>query len=446
MVRQKFEKHLSRGQYTSKVILKIMNAKQPVFLNLQRKNAKFDAIVKETSNAVVLSNIQKEQIQIKIRKLQKLLDKQLLEKYKIKGEIAEKMRDGMMEDTVLEKMVKQLHHVQTSTRISEQQIIYKESQIAHLFARLGRQQIVNDSLQRLLSKLQRQVANKSESIARAKCELARLESSLHNTNAQMVQLQKKLDRLLEQSGVWLADQANLIRKLKDRDNEWIKINEIKKELRLMNIKKIRVQGEIKREGEEIAETIRCMRVMDRDVTKLNCMIANKRLTYSESHDSQKFLLNYFEASIKEEKSRYFDLQLMFNRLLDEKQAMVEELLEIEKQILLWERKVHVAREMKATFATLTWVDEINTMKNEIWKMEQRRSVLKREIEKMHRCLEKLAVSITIQTLHMTCWKLVTFEPGHCGNRGRHLNHYTIAPHLPDFFYFVKEQLILLIKL
>ena len=53
--------------------------------------------------------------------------------------------------------------------------------------------------------------------------------------------------------------------------------------------------------------------------------------------------------------------------------------------------MHVAREMKATFMTLTWMDEIKSMKNEIWRMEMKKGVLKREIEKVQRVLEKVAV-------------------------------------------------------
>eukprot|EP00997_Jenningsia_sp_PLL12_P005408 NODE_2129_length_980_cov_105.329753_g1745_i0.p1 GENE.NODE_2129_length_980_cov_105.329753_g1745_i0~~NODE_2129_length_980_cov_105.329753_g1745_i0.p1 ORF type:complete len:284 (+),score=141.63 NODE_2129_length_980_cov_105.329753_g1745_i0:119-853(+) len=76
---------------------------------------------------------------------------------------------------------------------------------------------------------------------------------------------------------------------------------------------------------------------------------------------------------------------------DEKQRLLNEILEAERQIMFWEKKIQIAKETEMALDPNVGKDEVNRMKQEIYIMEQRLDNLKREqkrkIEEMTKAID-----------------------------------------------------------
>ena len=64
-----------------------------------------------------------------------------------------------------------------------------------------RKQLMNKSLYKMLGKLQRQVEEKQAQLDNNKRETSKIDSLIHNKNAQMLSLYNKIDHMLEKTGV-----------------------------------------------------------------------------------------------------------------------------------------------------------------------------------------------------------------------------------------------------
>lgn len=69
-----------------------------------------------------------------------------------------------------------------------------------------------------------------------------------------------------------------------------------------------------------------------------------------------------------------------DRIKDEKAQLLSEIVEAEKQILLWERKINLEREMQETLDPNYGQKEIQELKKEIHRMELRLDDIRKKQE------------------------------------------------------------------
>merc|ERR1719183_859140 len=108
------------------------------------------------------------------------------------------------------------------------------------------------------------------------------------------------------------------------------------------------------------------------------------------HDSQSkdisnnnFLLETeFVAKLKEIESQCLRVEEEVTRTKDEKTVMTQDILEAERQVLLWERKISLEKEMQEALDPTVGQAESAAMTKEIHRMELRHDQLKRRQEQM----------------------------------------------------------------
>jgi predicted RNase H-like nuclease (RuvC/YqgF family) len=76
------------------------------------------------------------------------------------------------------------------------------------------------------------------------------------------------------------------------------------------------------------------------------------------------------------------LDAAITRVKEEKESILQEIMEVEKQILLWEKKIQLERETQDALDPEYGQGEIKGMKKEIHRMKLRLQQLKRQQEKM----------------------------------------------------------------
>merc|ERR1712203_27722 len=90
----------------------------------------------------------------------------------------------------------------------------------------------------------------------------------------------------------------------------------------------------------------------------------------------------FVQKLKEIEGQCLDMERSVERVKEEKNNMTTEVLEAERQVLLWERKITLEKEMQEALDPNVGQADSSAMKKEIHRMELRLEQLKRRQEQM----------------------------------------------------------------
>jgi len=90
----------------------------------------------------------------------------------------------------------------------------------------------------------------------------------------------------------------------------------------------------------------------------------------------------FVAKLREIEQASLEMEGSIRQVKDEKANMTQEIIEAERQVMLWERKIHLEREMQSALDPSVGQSESTAMKKEIHRMELRLDQLKRRQEQM----------------------------------------------------------------
>ena len=98
--------------------------------------------------------------------------------------------------------------------------------------------------------------------------------------------------------------------------------------------------------------------------------------------------NEFKQKLKELENESIKLESHISTLKEEKADILAEIVEAERQILLWERKIQLEREMQDALDPNIGQTEIVAMKKEIHRMELRYEQLRKKQEEMIKEMER----------------------------------------------------------
>ena len=125
----------------------------------------------------------------------------------------------------------------------------------------------------------------------------------------------------------------------------------------------------------MSDVQRSIRLLQNDMTKLNQLITKNRGQQDLLEQGNSLMESDFIHTLKEAELDCIQLQTEVSRLKEEKERGRNGLLEAERQILLWERKIQLAKEMRAAVDSEDGQGEIKGMKAEIHRMEVGKSLL-----------------------------------------------------------------------
>jgi 16S rRNA C967 or C1407 C5-methylase (RsmB/RsmF family) len=98
--------------------------------------------------------------------------------------------------------------------------------------------------------------------------------------------------------------------------------------------------------------------------------------------------NEFKQKLKELENESIKLESHISTLKEEKADILAEIVEAERQILLWERKIQLEREMQDALDPNIGQTEIVAMKKELHRMELRYEQLRKKQEEMIKEMER----------------------------------------------------------
>jgi len=186
----------------------------------------------------------------------------------------------------------------------------------------------------------------------------------------------------------------------DTDNmrkEWIsktnlvfiqgEYEELKTELSELNMKKVileqkrlRLDNNIESQHKEIKRYETTMKSLQNDMNRLNDKLSKDRgKVEGLTNENFNFETEFLEK-LKELELCSSELDIRIDSIKEQKATILQEIVECERQICLWERKIQLEREMQETIDPSIGQAEVQQMKKEIHRMELRFDQLRKKQE------------------------------------------------------------------
>uniref|UniRef100_A0A663M6T9 Coiled-coil domain containing 40 n=1 Tax=Athene cunicularia TaxID=194338 RepID=A0A663M6T9_ATHCN len=272
-------------------------------------------------------------------------------------------------------------------------------------------------LQKTLCELDKEIKNVRDLISHSESEIAKCSLLTESKRRVISQYNKRLEAILSQQGgqelgpleieinkltreveecnsevmtlqkYWLNQQKELVKLTHAREEQRASLDMLKKQVTVMQQKKVRTENKIQQETKEQKDIEHHMKNMSNDLIKLNVLINKNNSSFEELRHGNMITENEFVRSLKAAERESVEMQERHSQLSEEKDRLLNCLLEAEHQIMLWEKKIQLAREMRAAVDSETGRGEVQAMRTEIHRMQVRYGQLMKQQEKMIRDME-----------------------------------------------------------
>ncbi|KAI9143946.1 hypothetical protein BKA69DRAFT_1026299 [Paraphysoderma sedebokerense] len=160
------------------------------------------------------------------------------------------------------------------------------------------------------------------------------------------------------------------------------IQDLKMRQTVLSRKRMSVNAQFEREEKEIKQHQRHIRALQKDMVKVNTILSKQAATQAILQENNLGLEHEFRCRLKDAELESVRLEQMVETLKEEKDKALADLIEVEHQILLWDKKIQLAKETQAALDPNVGAQEIREMTSEIHRMELRYSALQKLQEKL----------------------------------------------------------------
>lgn len=205
------------------------------------------------------------------------------------------------------------------------------------------------------------------------------EAKLKHLNKNINDLKKECSDMQKD---WIQKQTQLLAISTDTDRLRNHLNDQKNRKMVLEQKKIRIEGQLESQQKEIKEMKNAMKHLRLDMDRMSGALHNKDDKSKELADDNQMMETEFVVKLKEIENSCLEMEGAVEKVKEEKSDMTQEVLESERQVLLWERKIMLEKQMQEALDPSVGQVEAAAMKKEIHRMELRLDQLKRRQEHM----------------------------------------------------------------
>jgi len=151
---------------------------------------------------------------------------------------------------------------------------------------------------------------------------------------------------------------------------------------ILEQKKVRVEGQLEAQRKEVKELENAMKHLRFDMDRMSGSLVKHDTKSKELSNGNQMMETEFVAKLKEIESYCLGIERSIESVKEEKNQATQDIVESERQVLLWERKITLEKEMQEALDPNIGQADAAAMKKEIHRMELRLSQLKRRQETM----------------------------------------------------------------
>ncbi|XP_075260271.1 coiled-coil domain-containing protein 40-like [Convolutriloba macropyga] len=399
-------------------IKKQLQIAQNKFEALKHQFATYQRTLQETEAQLDKAQNEQKMKQNEIEVLRKNIEKENQEKLKIEDQIEETLRSQLTMEKAKQytkkltnKLKEKAHEMANQVSNIENETARDTLTMTNLAGRLKR-------LEQTVSDLNSEIAKKHEIAEKSESEIYKRNAVIERKQGQIDQLNKKIDQLKAERGgeeispqefeikslnkainlknqeitemqqFWLKEQTELVKLSQARDLQTQNVDLLKKQLLVLEQRKLRKENEISGEEKEIGDLERRILQLQKDMVKLNVLVNDNKKTEYDLEKENELANKEFRATLQDLMSQSQEMQNTVDAQQEEKERLLNSLVEAERQIMLWEKKTQILRETRAAVDSEAGQGEIKQMKSEIHRMEVRFAQLLRQQENMIQDMEK----------------------------------------------------------
>ncbi|XP_013856157.1 coiled-coil domain-containing protein 40 [Austrofundulus limnaeus] len=184
--------------------------------------------------------------------------------------------------------------------------------------------------------------------------------------------------------LWLLQQEKLLGLIKDLESKSWMMHKLQTQHTAMKQKKIYLESQIAQEQRESSELEKNSKILERDLEKLGGLL-RKNHHLSQALELENTLMETdFIQQIKEREREAVDIQMKVEKAQEEREILVQSLLEADQQLMLWKRKTQILKETRAVVDSQIDKEEIQKMKAEIHRKKLRINQLTKQQKKLLR--------------------------------------------------------------
>ncbi|KAJ1563005.1 Coiled-coil domain-containing protein 40 [Cladochytrium tenue] len=212
-----------------------------------------------------------------------------------------------------------------------------------------------------------------------------LEATIHNVT-KLVQQKEKECMDLQQ--FWLRVQNELVSMSKKSGELQESTSELRLRLAVLSRKKALLNTQFESESKEIREHQRNIRNLQNGMVKINTLLSKQSRIQTVLAENNLGLEQEFRGRLKEAELESLHTEARIEELREEKRKTLDSLVETERQLMLWEKKIQLAKETQAALDPNVGATEMKEMSIEIHRMKLRYASMLKVQEKMIAEMEK----------------------------------------------------------
>lgn len=170
---------------------------------------------------------------------------------------------------------------------------------------------------------------------------------------------------------WIANQTELIEQQNTYTNIERDCDDLRTSKTILEQKKLRLNNMVQGHEKDIRLLEVALKNLDFEMNKLNDLYYKNTAQQTKMTNDNFNIENEFKQKLKELENESIKLENSIAQLKEEKADILAEIVEAERQILLWERKIQLEKEMQDALDPNIGQTEIVAMKKEIHRMELR---------------------------------------------------------------------------
>lgn len=339
------------------------------------------------------------------------------EKVKLEDEIFDKLQAKLTADKAAQYSDKLRKEQREKLRELERSLAKLDNEIAKARLENLQTQTLNEALERDIKMLNKELEDKNRIISKSESEIRQRVLIIEHKQSQIDLFNKKIENLIEKAGgvelgpleleekktaseiedylskimeleqKWLREQNELVRLVKDHQKKDADLKHQQKNFIILTTKKMRTEKSIENEEASIKQLTKSLDNLRLHSEKLNKQIFKEIDKKTHLEKSNELTENDFIETLKRAEVETIKMQDRLEEIKKEKEQLLEDLIATDEQIMVWEKRIQIAKEMKAAVDSESGQGEIKEMKFEIHRMKVRFTELMKQQEKLVREME-----------------------------------------------------------
>jgi len=378
---QEGEKCLARAQQTANILASENNAlRQRLEKAALKKTTLLDAELGVKYNQETLSKAGKALLKEIGGTRHRIADIEMRMHQTDNKSAREKMKIMAFESAV-ESSTKQLNGLKEALRCKEQQLDEFEVDARRDGVEINRKEAAIQALQQQLDTILSQRAALGAGradVTPQELERDELRDEINCVIGENVQTQQR----------WLQKQSEFVELTKEIEQQTSELDDLQIRNAVLQQKKFRVIQEIEQNQKELRKCQHAFKNMQHEVVKLNTLISKNSGFKDDLESNNELMETEFLRRLKDEELESIQVQTRVEELIDERARIEQDVVDAEREILEWEKRIQLAQEMKESLMGDEDSNELAAMKKEIHRMRLRLDQLSRQREVLITSMER----------------------------------------------------------